>query len=367
MFQARTPTDLVPDATGRYKLLSALDDDNSNVVFVSPEDVVELRVNLTQTDNYVPASFKVFSKLKSLMFTGDHVRIPRVTLGSQFELPTTTDSLLFKYVNVEGIEYLTQLSHVRKLALGGMSLTFQQLFVISLQLVWLEELYMNQIPLPAHTIFNISNLVKLKTFMFCPYIPVTGFQVVGWHELENLENLSLDLQPTFIDELNIPDWKNLKKLHLCSDAVNISPQWFEKLTNLEQLTFNMHDLSKIPDNIDNLRKLRLLSVWSLRDGAVLPASLSNIATLQTVEVYDTSIVPESMITSNVELFLVKPNEPRVDHWSEVNNNLLQRIQSRQNCPVSLMTLGLRWINSHRGLFETNLNIPEELLERIKVQ
>lgn len=313
---------------------------------IAPERVKELDID---ADLCLPENLDVFPSLQVLSI-GVNIRYD-VSFTDAFRLPLSTREVRIHCQRVNNLEHLIKLPQVEKLSLVLYSEWTSQLTKLT-QLRKLDLHKYDKVPL-GHTTFDISpmvNLIKLRCHLD------DTVHLKGLEKLTKLTTLDLT-RPR-------------------SQSSYLTPELFRNLTNLRSLSYDVEPSYRrpltedcIPDNIDALHQLQEIRIAAKLS---LPASVANIRTLHRITVYDIECIPESMLCNHVVLKLLhyKPFESwhskQVDKWSIVNNALLQRIQQRLGCPVSLVTIVLRWINSHREMFATDLNLPIELLERIKI-
>lgn len=394
---------------------------------VNPKLVIHLTVNVrgATTTKFKTSCFDDFTNLNSVCF-GNYADFDfktKICFDDSFRLPHSVRTIEFDDVEIFGFENLIN-SHITKLNLSKYAYVDWPSVVE--QMTQLEEFSITG--WMPNSIFNVNRLTNLKSFTFIPTV-YQPFLLHGFQHLTSLENLSI--RPEYVDEQALPDLTSLKKLmlHQLDQSKNMSHQWFIKAPNLEELHIDLPvafpdvtdlrhlpplilydtiqsnptllptissittltklkltgncvthlscrwfeylvhiqelwidlpSLHEIPDNIDNLRKLRSLTIEG--EKISLPSSIGNIMTLKKLEVPRICSIPSSMVTNHILQFVGKAKD-----WKTENRELLKRIQLANGCPVSLLTITLRWINSHRDLFDTKLNLPQELLERVNVR
>lgn len=378
---------LFAEADGNYMLVPEADQEP---ISVSPECVTDLSV-IVRSGFYQPSRFFKFPNLKRLSIIGKHPEKNRVAFnyhGSPPSLNPAIEELRIVGVTIDTFYETRQLAAVRKLHLIGICCATTILPVVVSRLRQLRELSVEYCTTPSRPFLDVTKLAQLESLTFCPkdyngrFVTENEFQLVGLHKLVNLKYLNVTLRGSYNYLNQITTLVQLQTLIIDSSTLVMLHEWFDALKNLETLCIrkqanctclpactrrNSCNVVYVPNNICNLRRLRVLTLFG-EWGVVVPDTIALVPTLQSLRIYCNIPVdlPDSLVSSHLELYMTQYDDRETkDCWKSTNREILKRIQKRQKCPVSLFTLALRWINSHRNLFVSSLNVPQELLERIK--
>ncbi|MBR7002866.1 MAG: DUF1963 domain-containing protein, partial [Neisseriaceae bacterium] len=158
--------------------------------------------------------------------------------------------------------------------------------------------------LPEH----IGQLKQLKTLNLSGLNLTTLPESIG--ELKQLQTLTLSFNPLLSNGIVFPDsigeLCNLKKLELLfpitlalkSAEENLTfPENFWQLNQLEELNISCLNLSRLPENIGQLKGLKTLEISSCPNLTTLPESIGSLENLQTLNIVSCqklSYIPENI-------------------------------------------------------------------------
>ncbi|MFX0019211.1 MAG: leucine-rich repeat domain-containing protein [Promethearchaeota archaeon] len=186
------------------------------------------------------------------------------------------------------------------------------------------------------------------------YFTITYLRKTIWrlnYTIENCKVIQLDFQ--FKGLIKVPEaiqnLDSLKILSLRYNQITRIPEWITKLKYLESINLNVNTINQLPENIGLFSHLKQLTLWK-NDLVVLPDSICNLKALKVLNL---------RLNQLKELPL---NIGNLKHLNELNlhDNKLYNLPNSISGLVSLEKLNLSW-----NLFQT---IPNSLssLSKLKI-